>query len=485
MDRALEPRSDRDADRVARSDQPHHRPLQPDSGFPSRRRAHLSYPTPEGDRRPPQVHARRRRHRPVHRLDFHRGRHRDDLRRAGSGVRNGAWERALARAHRLVPARGRDAYVDAPRARRHVRRGDGRTGDAPDLWRAARPLRRRARPRAPHSGRRPRAPRRRRGRRAARARVDCRRASRPARSLGVDARGRDHARGREPERHVAARAAHRRVRISSRDATSGSSRSSTRARSSGCYAGRTSRVGSSSRGGLPQGGATIARRRARTSDTTVRWTRAGTLRTRSDARDARVRARVSATFARVASRSLRDAPRPMTDSRDDIYSEPDADVDTLRTLGRSRRWPGFGRAHRRRPAPSAEGPGAPGLHRALRAPADRPADQRPPALLRAPLPHAHCQTRSPRRCSTIRPALALGAGHGDRHPDARHPARAGRHGGGARGGRREDVPARGGPRIGHEWDVESVPRGARSRPSGSPSRSRSIPTARGRTSRTR
>jgi hypothetical protein len=84
----------------------------------------------------------------------------------------------------------------------------------------------------------------------------------------------------------------------------------------------------------------------------------------------------------------------MSDFPADIYTEPDADVHTLNNLGpltcMAGIWKGIAGDDLH---PAVGGARAPGLHRAVRAATDRPADERPAAALRASLPHAARQAR--------------------------------------------------------------------------------------------
>ena len=114
-------------------------------------------------------------------------------------------------------------------------------------------------------------------------------------------------------------------------------------------------------------------------------------------------------------------------------------------------------AARRRCSSHRGRPRAAGLHRALRAPANRSADERPAAPLWAPLPHAHCQARLRGDVPRSGGLLALGAGDRDDLLHVVHSARPGRDGGRQRRVRREDVQPRSRPWLGDERDrLQSV-----------------------------
>ena len=146
---------------------------------------------------------------------------------------------------------------------------------------------------------------------------------------------------------------------------------------------------------------------------------------------------------------------------DDIYTEPDADPDTLANLGPLRPMAGVWESvqgaddHPVGPGSDADeaeviaAARARRLRRALRAPADRPADQRPAAALRAALPRAHREAGRGRDVPRPGRLLAVGAGDAHRHAHARDPARPGRA---RRRARPSPTPrsSRSRPRVGSE-----------------------------------
>ncbi len=138
--------------------------------------------------------------------------------------------------------------------------------------------------------------------------------------------------------------------------------------------------------------------------------------------------RMCARVRPTAGRARRDAgyPSVMTQGHDhdygsDIYTEADGDDDTLANLGplrphgrhlderRRRRRPPR-RAGVRHQRTGGRRRRAQRLRRALRAAADRPADQRAAAVLRAALPHPHRQAGRGRDLPRPGRVLALGAG---------------------------------------------------------------------------
>ena len=129
----------------------------------------------------------------------------------------------------------------------------------------------------------------------------------------------------------------------------------------------------------------------------------------------------------------------MNDYGSDIYTEPDGDPDTLANLGPLR--PAGRHLGERRSAPTTipSGPGptstvpvdrrrdlAQRLRRALRAAADRPADQRSAAVLRAALPRAHREARRGRDVPRPGRILAVGTGARTVTHTLAIPARSGR-----------------------------------------------------------
>ena len=170
---------------------------------------------------------------------------------------------------------------------------------------------------------------------------------------------------------------------------------------------------------------------------------------------------------------------------DDIYTEAEADSDTLANLGPLAAMAGVWTSTRGLDvAPKADGPKA-GVHRELHAAADRRAGQRPAALLRTALPHADLQAGRSGDVSRPGRLLAVGAGHRGTDPDAGHSARPGRDVHGTRRGRREVVHAAGRPRFADQRHRLVPSSNTRSGRTAARSPSPTMPTARGRTNTTR